>query len=323
AGAGHPSRRARDRGARQPGRLPHAGAAVDQSRCGGRALHVPRGARRRHGGLRVLAALAGAARAELYVHAAALSRVVPALVRRLAAAAGHRAHRRRRVLSAVFAGHRLRGVGPLLLVVHGAIALGFLTLTFPIQFAEHGTTIAWSVEGAALVWGGLRLRSGPLRIGGLIVLALGMARWLMIVADQPAHRGMFVADDPALVSTLVYIVATAIAARRYRTEGVRLTEPETYVRPTLAAVSAAAAGLFLATELHRHPALMSSALRSVTTTLVWLAVATLLLSLVRSDRTATLVVVSGVMLAMVGLKAALIDTAVWQSLTPAPPPLLN
>src|SRR5438046_705650 len=83
------------------------------------------------------------------------------------------------------------GVGPLLLVVHGAIALGFLTLTFPIQFAEHGTTIAWSVEGAALVWGGLRLRSGPLRIGGLIVLALGMARWLMIVADQPAHRGMF------------------------------------------------------------------------------------------------------------------------------------
>src|SRR5438128_576691 len=161
------------------------------------------------------------------------------------------------------------GVGPLLLVVHGAIALGFLTLTFPIQFAEHGTTIAWSVEGAALVWGGLRLRSGPLRIGGLIVLALGMARWLMIVADQPAHRGMFVADDPALVSTLVYIVATAIAARRYRTEGVRLTEPETYVRPTLAAVSAAAAGLFLATELHRHPALMSSALRSVTTTLVW------------------------------------------------------
>src|SRR5207247_929791 len=124
------------------------------------------------------------------------------------------------------------GVGPLLLVVHGAIALGFLTLTFPIQFAEHGTTIAWSVEGAALVWGGLRLRSGPLRIGGLIVLALGMARWLMIVADQPAHRGMFVADDPALVSTLVYIVATAIAARRYRTEGVRLTEPETYVRPT-------------------------------------------------------------------------------------------
>ena len=38
------------------------------------------------------------------------------------------------------------GVGPLLLVVHGAIALGFLTLTFPIQFAEHGTTIAWSVE---------------------------------------------------------------------------------------------------------------------------------------------------------------------------------
>jgi uncharacterized membrane protein len=207
------------------------------------------------------------------------------------------------------------GIGPLLLVVHGAIALGFLTLAFPIQFAEHGTTIAWSVEGAALLWGGLRLRSGPLRIGGLIVLALGTARWLMIVADQPAHRGTFVVDDPALISTLVYVVATAIAARLYRTEG--------YVRPTLAAVSAAAAGLFLATELHRHPALMSSAMRSVTTTLVWLAVAALLLSLVRSDGTATLVVVSGVMLAMVGLKAALIDTAVWQSLTPAPPALLN
>src|SRR5256885_8078915 len=58
-----------------------------------------------------------------------------------------------------------------------------------------------------------------LRIGGLIVLALGLARWLMIVADQPAHRGMFVADDPALVSTLVYIVATAIARSEERRVG--------------------------------------------------------------------------------------------------------
>ena len=218
---------------------------------------------------------------------------------------------------------RAPGVGPLLVLLHGAIALGFLTLTFPIQFAKHGTTIAWSVEGAALIWGGLRLRSAPVRIGALIVLGLATARWIMIVADQPGHRGSFVVDDPALLSTLVYIVATAIAARLYRTSGVPVTEPETYVRPALATASAVAAGLFLAVELHRHPALMSSAMRSVTTTLVWLTVAALLASLVRSDATGVLLVVSGVLLALVGIKAALIDAAIWHSLTPAPPPIIN
>src|SRR5207237_8813452 len=146
--------------------------------------------------------------------------------------------------------------------------------------AEHGTTIAWSAEGAALVWGGLRLRSAPLRIGGLIVLALATARWLMIVVDQPSHRGTLVADDPALLSTLVYVVATAIVARLYRIGGVRLAALETYVRPTLAAVYATSAGLCLASELHRHPALMSGAMRRVTPTVVRLRVVAVLLYLV-------------------------------------------
>src|SRR5438046_2876707 len=154
---------------------------------------------------------------------------------------------------------------------------------------------------------------------GVIALATPAAYFVAARAVMwPEHASWL-----ALLCLVLAAYSVGLAPAAAGAAGVRLTEPETYVRPTLAAVSAAAAGLFLATELHRHPALMSSALRSVTTTLVWLAVATLLLSLVRSDRTATLVVVSSVILAMVGLKAALIDTAVWQSLTPAPPPLLN
>jgi uncharacterized membrane protein len=215
------------------------------------------------------------------------------------------------------------GVGPLLLVLHGAIALGFLTLTFPIQFAEHGTTIAWSVEGAALVWGGLRLRAGLLRTGGLIVLVLGTVRWIVLIADEPAHHGAFLVDDPTLLSTLVYVVATAVTARLYRTEGAPLADPERYVRPWLAVASVASAAILLTTELHRHPDLMTAAMRGVTTTLVWLAAATLLLSLARNDRTATLLALSGAILLAVGAKAALLDTAEWRSLAPAPPPVLN
>lgn len=214
-------------------------------------------------------------------------------------------------------------VGPLLLVLHGAIALGFLTLTFPIQFAEHGTTIAWSVEGVVLVWGGLRLRTRLLRIGGLIVLVLGTLVWIDLIADGAPHHGMFVADDPALLSTLVYVVATAIAARLYRTEHVALADLEHRARPWLAVASVAAAAVLLSTELYRHSDLTSAAMRGVTTTLVWLAAGALLLSLARTDRTATLAITSAVLLVLVGVKAALLDTAEWRSLTPAPPPLLN
>jgi uncharacterized membrane protein len=64
-----------------------------------------------------------------------------------------------------------RGHG-FLALLHVAIALGFLTLAFPIQFAPHAATIAWSVEGVALLWGGFRLGAPKLRWGAVRLTSL-------------------------------------------------------------------------------------------------------------------------------------------------------
>jgi len=100
----------------------------------------------------------------------------------------------------------IRDGGPLALF-HFAIALAFLTLTFPIQFADHGVTIAWSVEGAVLLWGGLQLASRYLRLGALAVIGLAGARWLTLLAEQSAHSGFFIVDHPAFLPTVFFLAA--------------------------------------------------------------------------------------------------------------------
>jgi uncharacterized membrane protein len=213
-------------------------------------------------------------------------------------------------------------VGPHLLLLHGAIALGFLTLTFPIQFAEHGTSIAWSVEGAALIWGGVRLRSRATRAAGLVVLALAAVRWVMVLLSHVAHEGTLVVDSPALVATVVFALAAAIAAGVYRADDSG-ADHERYAAPWLTIAATGAAALFLSVELDGHPSLMDPAMNDVITSLVWLAAGAVLLARATADRTATLAGVAALTLLAVAVKASTLDVEQWRWLVPRPPPVVN
>src|SRR5262249_50299048 len=59
------------------------------------------------------------------------------------------------------------------------IALTFVTLAIPIQFAGFRVTIAWMLEGAVLAWLAVRYSNQWLRAACWIVLTLGIARLLM------------------------------------------------------------------------------------------------------------------------------------------------
>jgi uncharacterized membrane protein len=216
-----------------------------------------------------------------------------------------------------------RRVGPQLLLLHGAIALAFLTLTFPIQFAQYGTSIAWSVEGAALIWGGLRLSSVAMRVAGLVVLGLAAGRWTMVLFGPSIHGGIFGADNPALPSTVVFVVASALAAWMYRPDTAAARDHERYARPWLVIAAVAAPTMLLTLELDHHPTLMDPALNDVATTLVWLAAGAILLAATASDRTGTLPGAAALTLLAVTVKAATLDVEQWRWLVPAPPPLLN
>jgi uncharacterized membrane protein len=217
-----------------------------------------------------------------------------------------------------------RGVGGQLLLLHGAIALGFLTLTFPIQFAPYGASIAWSVEGAALVWGGSRLRSTPTRVAGLAVLGLAAARWIFMVATSMRHAGALVVDNPILTATVVFVVATALAARLYRPDQPGATDAERFARPWLVVAAVGAAALFLTLELDQHQALLvDPALRDISMTAVWLVAGALLLAAAAHDCTPTLAGAAALTLLGVAVKSATLDVEQWRWLAPTPPPVLN
>ncbi|HTV57289.1 MAG TPA: DUF2339 domain-containing protein [Verrucomicrobiae bacterium] len=57
-------------------------------------------------------------------------------------------------------------------MVYAGLGLTFLTLTIPIRLDGKWITIAWAVEGAMLVWSGLRIRMRLLRSAGLLLFLI-------------------------------------------------------------------------------------------------------------------------------------------------------
>ncbi len=66
------------------------------------------------------------------------------------------------------------------------LALTFATLAIPIRLEGKWITIAWAVEGAVLVWSGLRAKTRGLRVAGLLLFAIVAVR--LAVFSIPAAR---------------------------------------------------------------------------------------------------------------------------------------
>lgn len=56
--------------------------------------------------------------------------------------------------------------------MYAGLALMFATVAVPILLDGKWITVAWAIEGAALVWGGLRVRALALRAAGIVLLAI-------------------------------------------------------------------------------------------------------------------------------------------------------
>lgn len=62
------------------------------------------------------------------------------------------------------------------LALFGGTTLLFITLIFPIQFSRQWLTLAWALEGAALLWLFRRVSHRGLPIAGVILLTIAFAR---------------------------------------------------------------------------------------------------------------------------------------------------
>lgn len=89
----------------------------------------------------------------------------------------------------------VRGVGSrreILLLI--AVALTFVTIAIPIQLRSNWITIAWAVEGVAILWAGLEIQSLRLRVHafGLFALAFGkFLFWDTPYGYRPAFTPVF------------------------------------------------------------------------------------------------------------------------------------
>jgi uncharacterized membrane protein len=216
------------------------------------------------------------------------------------------------------------GIGRHLVMIHGAISLAFLTLAFPVQFSEHGVTIAWSVEGLAIVWGGFRLGARALRLGGLGVLALAAGCWLLLLNEHTAHAGRFLLDHPALPATCAFVAAAALAASAYHAYGRGLSGGERFAGPALTVASVTSAATLVHAELIRHTALgLDRHTQVLVAMLLWLAAGVILLLLAPSDATRVVIGTATLILAGVAMIAVAADLDRWNGGRIAQAPVAN
>lgn len=109
-------------------------------------------------------------------------------------------------------------------VLFAGLALTFVTLTIPIRLEGRSITIGWAIEGAILIWSGLRIRVGALRGAGFVLFVIALAR----VALLPLLAAQFLFNER--FATYAICVACLLAACIFaRREGVELGEQESVV----------------------------------------------------------------------------------------------
>ena len=90
----------------------------------------------------------------------------------------------------------------------GGVALFFITLIFPIQFERQWLTVAWALEGAALLWLFHRVPHPGLRAVGAVLLVTAFVR----LALNPAVLGYHVRGDIGILNWYLFAYGLATAA---------------------------------------------------------------------------------------------------------------
>lgn len=129
-------------------------------------------------------------------------------------------------------------------VIFAGLALLFVTLAIPIRLDGRWITMAWVIEGAILIWSGLRIRIAAMRGAGYLLFAIVVGRLTLIAI--PA--GQFLLN--ARFATFAVSVACFLLAWRFgRTAGIELAENEDAVLDCIAVIANIGALVVLSLEI--------------------------------------------------------------------------
>ncbi len=108
------------------------------------------------------------------------------------------------------------------------LAILFLVLAVPIQLRQHWVTMVWAIEGAVLVWVGMRARDRTSRYAALGVFAFAAAYWAIIDAPERGHtHGLLLSHRT--FSSAILIAALILAASFYKRHAERVSSREQFL----------------------------------------------------------------------------------------------
>lgn len=101
------------------------------------------------------------------------------------------------------------------------LALLCISLAIPARLDHQWLTIAWAIEGALLVWSGVRIDSWKLRVAGVVFFAITALRLLTLTI--PAGRFLW---NQRFLTFAIAVACFALACRFVRDIAARLGEEE-------------------------------------------------------------------------------------------------
>jgi uncharacterized membrane protein len=131
-----------------------------------------------------------------------------------------------------------------------AVALTFVTLAIPIQLHSNWITIAWAVEGVAILWAALQIQSIRLRVQSFALFGLAFIKflfWDTPYGYRPAFTPVF---NRYFLSSLLMIACFLDAVYLYHRADERKLIDGRLTKLILALVAALAFWLLISIETH-------------------------------------------------------------------------
>ena len=133
-----------------------------------------------------------------------------------------------------------------------AVALTFVTIAIPIQLRSNWITIAWAVEGVAILWAGLEIQSVRLRAHAFALFALAFCKflfWDTPYGYRPAFTPVF---NRYFLSSLAVIGCYLAAVYLFERAEKRNLVDERVTKLIIALCAALAFWLLISIETHTY-----------------------------------------------------------------------
>jgi uncharacterized membrane protein len=133
-----------------------------------------------------------------------------------------------------------------------AVALTFVTIAIPIQLRSNWITIAWGVEGVAILWAGLEIQSMRLRAHAFALFALAFGKflfWDTPYGYRPAFTPVF---NRYFLSSLAVIGCYIAAVYLFERAGKRSLMDAPITKLVIALCAAFAFWLLISIETHTY-----------------------------------------------------------------------